>query len=532
MAALCSKLSELLAKIVGKPHDGSLQSSHPEAAAEKVLPRTSDPPKETSEKTLPPVTKATPAENHRVNERDPYFFQIGFDFGTSSSKAVIRDINTNRAWAYAVPFATGHSNNFLIPSVVIYNNGIFERHHDTNILYPERGLYHLKMAMEKVALEKLDAPIFSEYNKILGPNSPYRPIQIARLASIFFLATAFSEIIKSIIKKFPDFGGNQEDQIAINMAIPVANISDNKIHSFFETTLNIAWHLAKGLDMCQQRLSVNELLQRMETLSSIFKGQKTNDICHVYPEVSANVQAFIRSPASSPDIRTIYFFSDIGAGTVDQSVFTYAGRKDERLLNYFAANVFPRGSSQIERAACGDVINEDNLEYWRKEKERKSNAPKLNYAKMKVGEALKSDSDKTLRGTLKCLPHGCDGITPGNTLKEHMKFIFSGGGYTEVPYQRAVIDAYKKALNLDRDPILTSIARPTDLDIPIGKESWINRLYVAYGLSFLFQELAKNTFPSENELDNSYEISTLQVNYCTCGGRNKNCVKCYGRGII
>ena len=33
-------------------------------------------------------------------EREPYFVQIGFDFGTAYSKCVCRDVITNKAWVY------------------------------------------------------------------------------------------------------------------------------------------------------------------------------------------------------------------------------------------------------------------------------------------------------------------------------------------------------------------------------------------------------------------------------------------------
>ena len=47
-------------------------------------------------------SRINPVKNSVIedNQRDPYIFQIGFDFGTSSSKIVIRDINTDKAWVF------------------------------------------------------------------------------------------------------------------------------------------------------------------------------------------------------------------------------------------------------------------------------------------------------------------------------------------------------------------------------------------------------------------------------------------------
>lgn len=459
--------------------------------------------------------------------RNPYFFQIGFDFGTSSSKAVVRDINTNRAWVYTDSNVADNFA-FLIPSVVIYRDGNFERHLDSGTLYPEGGLYHLKMAVEKVAMGIVDVPILAKYKNILGQNSPYKPDYITKLACIYLISSAISDIVASIIQKFPMYGQNVDDQMAINMAIPASNISDNKVRSYFEHVLNISWKLSWEIDSFPQKISIVELEQKVRECERYITEHGKNELCHVYPEVSANVQAFVRSPASSPDETTIYFFSDAGAGTVDQSVFTYAGG-EKRLLNYFAARVFSRGSSQIEITACGDTVDESNLEFWRKEKERGQDSPILNRAKIKVEEELKADTRKTLSDTWTCLPFGAGGISPANTLKDKIKFIFSGGGHAEFPYQSAVISAYKDSPDTGRDPLVTSMARPPDLDVPKEYDHWMNRLYVAYGLSFLFHDLAENSYPEGNKI---HFVEAVTPRDCSCRGNNNNCVRCYGSGIV
>ena len=507
-----NRLSKIFAKMTGKISEDSLQS----------IPLPQAPPSE-----MHSLQRKCDSVTPKNKDRDPYFFQIGFDFGTSYSKAVVRDINRNHAWVYVVPFGTKFPD-FLIPTVVVYKNGMFERHVDTGLLYPGGGLYHLKMALEKAALGKQDAPIFSEYKRILGNNSPNNPVQIAKLAVIYFLSTTFSEIIHSIKQKFPDYGAMQEDQIAVNMAIPVANISTKSVCQLFESVLNIAWKLGQEDDFIHNHLSVSDLLLKVRDLKKMIQKEGNNELCHVYPEVSANVQAFLRSPASSPDVSTIYFLSDTGAGTVDQSVFTYAG-KNGRKLNYFSAHVFPIGSSLIERIACGDETNETNLEYWRKKKESGSNDQRIKSAKEKVGKKVKTDSEKSLHDTQKCL-------WLKDSLERNIKFIFSGGGHIKFPYQNAVIEAYQKYLDTKRPPIVTSMPRPNDLDIPKGHEHRMNRLYVAYGLAFLFAELQGWTSPSENiisdETISNPPPKNREIKYCLCKGLLPECPSCHGSGQI
>ncbi len=457
--------------------------------------------------------------------RESYFFQIGFDFGTSTSKAIIRDINKNRAWVYN-NITNPNYCSFLVPTVIIFEDGRFSRFYKTGEFYPKNGLYHLKMVIGLLLSKNFNEPIFHEYGKIIGTNCPNRIRKITELACIYFLTTAFSEIINHVKEKFTDYGDNPDDQMAINMAIPVAHVDEAEINNKFEEMLNKAWFLANSDELIStQNYSVDNLEYLIESISI-----KKNDLCFVYPEVSANVQAFIHSPAASPDDTTIYFFSDTGAGTVDQSVFTYAtGSNSLKLLNYFSAKVYPHGSGQIDILACGENLSEVFLEFWRNMKENNGATPELVKARNFIFEALKKDSHKTFNHAIKCLPYG-KGVEPLRTLKEKTKFIFGGGGHSKYPYETAVTNAFNDLFEVNSFVDIISIRAPQDLDLSGMDVHGISRLYVAYGLSFSSLDLADNTFPSQNVLSSKQEDRSLR--YCSCRGINKNCIRCGGSGMI
>lgn len=462
------------------------------------------------------------------SQRDPYIFQIGFDFGTSSSKIVIRDINKDKAWVFK-HFEKDNLSSLLIPSVILFDGDTFTIHDTIHTLYPENGLYHLKVALEKVALNEINAEIFHEYKNIVGKDCKYSPSEITKMATIFFLSLWLKRVVADITIKYPDYGEMKEDQIRVNMAIPVADICDENVRKLFRSMLTIAWEL-KSESIIEDPVKIDDLNEYISILSD--DGFAENELCQVYPEVSANIQAFIRSPASSPDPTTIYFFTDVGAGTVDQSVFTYAGQ-EERVLNYFAGNVFPHGSRSIERFACGENIDIQKMEYWRKIKESGSENKTITAAKNKVSNKVRSDSEKTLQDTRRCLPEG-HGVSKQETLREKTKFIFSGGGYTPRPYKPclyefSVLDSFKKNVLKNNDPIVTSMPYPEDLQLPSKCKKYISRFYVAYGLSFLFDDLAAYSSPSENKM---LIVSSGHKERCSCGGLNKNCIRCSGTGII
>ena len=78
--------------------------------------------------------------------------------------------------------------------------------------------------------------------------------------------------------------------------------------------------------------SSNILISELETIrreKQELTDQNLESACFIYPEVSANVQGFIRSRVSSPGI---YLFSDAGGNSVDQSVFIFVRDEESEIF--------------------------------------------------------------------------------------------------------------------------------------------------------------------------------------------------------
>jgi hypothetical protein len=213
--------------------------------------------------------------------------------------------------------------------------------------------------------------------------------------------------------------------------------------------------------------------------------------CFIYPEVSANVQGFVRSRVSSPGI---YLFSDTGAGTVDQSVFIFMHRNEDQSehLTYLHGSVFPLGSSQIEQKAASISGSADwsSLEKWREKKEQGDSDRELMYAREWIAESLRAGTQATLAFTKQKL-----------YVKDQLsdiKVIFGGGGHCEHPYKTAVMKTFsgqlfRKAIT----PGVVGLPVPHDLELNGSETRWMRRLSVAYGLSFEKSELAGFTYPKD-----------------------------------
>ena len=113
------------------------------------------------------------------------------------------------------------------------------------------------------------------------------------------------------------------------------------------------------------------------------------------------------------------------------------------------------------------------------------------------------------------------------------------------PYHTSVIEALQsffgnplqddgssaKALWEDR---VIQIDTPLDLNLPKGCKNWMKRLYVAYGLSFKYEELPEHWYPpipSKNTHHDDTKSKKLEIQKCRyCGGENQQFLHCNGSG--
>ena len=441
-------------------------------------------PPSTPPKTTPQLSDSTPPVHER---KDPYFIQIGFDFGTSYSKCVCRDMITNKAWVHIHTKAQREEFPFLIPSaLVIENNKIFHVQ-NARVHYPENGLYHLKNALVLAANGHLDNPLLVPYRNAVRLKKPNQLSDFIVACAVYFLAGAIGEIRDKVRNRFPDFGLLPEDYMAINLAIPVEDAQQPKVNKLYSLIICVAWELADQLSG-HPHIHLTEL-QSLIKNTHAKQNLILNEACSIYPEVSANVQGFVRSRVSSSGI---YLFSDTGGGTVDQSIFIFMRQDHQEHLTYLAGRVLPIGSSQIERRVAEKCGKTDclSLENWREKKESGDDAPELKEAKGWISKELNRGTESTLALARNKL-----------FLKEQLnkiRVIFGGGGYCEHPYKTGVMNSFSGQLFMGTlYPDVIGMPVPSDLELKSHETKWMRRLNVAYGLSFEKSELAPFTYPKD-----------------------------------
>lgn len=423
-----------------------------------------------------------------TERKNPYFVQIGFDLGTSYSKCIWRDVIVNKAFVHICSTSEEYELPFLIPSTLVLKNGCLSLVENPGIHYPENGLYHIKNALVSVALKQWDDPVLIPFRNGLEHKGNERLSEFVESCGVYFLSCAFGNIKKRLLEKMLDFGTLPKDYMAINMAVPVADAQRIAVNNLYQKILCEAWRLA---DRFAGNSSIKILeLDAIRGENQVHADQNLEDACFIYPEVSANVQGFVRSRVSSPGI---YLFSDTGGNSVDQSVFIFV-RDAERgdFLTYLAARVHPFGSGHIERIAAECANNTDcyNLEFWREKKEKGEISPELRIA-------LDSICDKLKRGTESTLGLAKSKLIRKDQLSD-IRVIFAGGGHSDYPYKYATMHPFSGGLfPRTIDPDVIGLPIPRDLELGEHENRWMSRLYVAYGLSFEKNDLANFIYPKD-----------------------------------
>ena len=271
-------------------------------------------------------------EIHLSNNTDEKHLYLGLDFGTSSLKAVISD--RDRQLTYAVPFRDIQGvARYLLPCRV-YRGTTAAGAESYNLDGHGVAFQDLKLAL-------LSAPDSHE----------------AQLNVVGFLALALRLIRGWLLSTH---GATYSGEIIWDMAVglPFANLENEKVVSLYKTLSTAAW-IASTKEQLTPAI-VQQAIKRAEELTAgapVDSGaEDVEDIAvDVHPEIAAQIHGFVSSGAYDPNASNIYLLVDVGAGTLDASVFRVkreAGQSKDSFA-FFTTSVEPHGVMNLHRQRTG-----------------------------------------------------------------------------------------------------------------------------------------------------------------------------------
>jgi hypothetical protein len=409
----------------------------------------------------------------------PYQIIVGLDFGTAFTKVMIRNTVTDELYAIRFPYEGREE--FFLPSVLYLRDGA--------ILHPigidsVEGLLmipYLKMALAEKCRKTPDRWLRLA-NRANGGELGFPVGDYIEALTGYFLLPIVQHSLQDVRSRWPDFQSHPDDSVFFQMSIPAEDVQQEKVLESFKKCL--FWAVDKA--------TIGGYESDLAKMGDAINKQQPREKCFFIAEVTANVMAYRRSREGRSGL---YLFVDVGAGTVDLSVFLYPNPEHfGEQQNYSAARVSLTGSSHIEMMAW-EAAQPSILAALRLRKEGQTRATthtldldhNLNRANREIAQTLENDIRETLGSA-----------QPRHVPKEfgQIKVLIGGGGWSDKPYRQAVERALR-AFGIEPDIFL--LPQPDNARTVWAEDATrlAPRFSVAHGLSYPFWDWPEEKYPPQ-----------------------------------
>lgn len=247
---------------------------------------------------------------------------LGLDFGTSSIKVVIGDPALTKA--FAIPFQkTEDIDQYLLPCRLYEStDGVFSLDNGVHI---HRDL--------KLAL-------------IANPDDLVIRTRVSAL-----LALVIRHARGWLFQQHADVYARTRLFWKLSLGLPVAHHLDDPLTQAFSEVTHDAWLAACSPKNISKATLHNARKRREQILKHPTDISLDEDVeIAVIPEIAAQIYGFVNSSRFNPREQNIYLMVDVGAGSVDSSLFqvrpSRAGRWD---FEFFTSIVEPHGVMNLHR---------------------------------------------------------------------------------------------------------------------------------------------------------------------------------------
>ena len=257
---------------------------------------------------------------------------LGLDFGTSCVKVVIGDSALGKS--FAVPFCKAEGvGRFLLPSRLCETGKSFSLDSGTHV-YRD-----LKLSL------------------LADSENPTLQLRV-----VAFLALVIRRARGWLLLEHASIYQRTEMVWKLAIGLPAAQHHQTPLSTLFEHLGRAAWTVADSAS------DVTELAIRQILAEGARLGAEDQDLeVSVVPEIAAQIYGFVASNSFDKKAANIYLMADVGAGTVDSSLFRVKPGKGGRWdFEFYTSVVEPNGVSNLHRHRVN----------WWSDELAKVNAPK------------------------------------------------------------------------------------------------------------------------------------------------------------
>ncbi len=428
---------------------------------------------------------------------------LGVDFGTSSTKVVWREVESDRAHALCFGKRAEVLENYLLPSVVAFDGDYFAAGLDTDEFLhtnPQASRFsNFKMCLACVSSEKKDCnpercslshwrPLLTktDYQSAAGSDSVIEKVSALYVGKVIALSKQL------IIEDLRSRGIDPDIRWMVNMAAPVEHMSEQSVRQAFEKVLKIGEKMSQ---IFAEETGPRELFELLELYEAAKDQTAKHEMdCFVYPEIAAEVASMYLSRSARDGI---YAFIDVGAGTVDASIFRLFSVGQEPQLGFYGASVVRYGAAQIESIAARQLA-ERSAPWFKSIKEKRTVIGSAEFLlPEEAGIYLKNACswiENRVEAELRLMLKEAYQKDHGSKDWKNLHLLIGGGGATIPVYSAASIKAFGEiAENLSAEELPV----PADFNLNGLPKQAFHRFAVAYGLSFNQVNLPDVALPDE-----------------------------------
>ena len=275
-----------------------------------------------------PSASSRPSSPRKRTRQEPAPIIIGLDFGTHSTKTMLRTRGNPTADVLNLEQSTAGYPWFAVPSLVRLDKGC---------------LFFGKTAAESdegVSYRSLKVQLLiSRINREVGARSRSEPTPDLLVAC--YLSWILGQIGKVIAARHP----HGLPPVFLNMAAPMNHFEDEALKTRYLHIIQAAWESVFGASPCavQQGATLRELRGKLQPLLKKGVPDRTTRRFEVLPETVAPIVSLSLDPRMSPGM---YMIVDMGAGTTELSVNHVDERgADQRVLCYHDESVVIGGDN-------------------------------------------------------------------------------------------------------------------------------------------------------------------------------------------